>query len=720
MVLGTARLAAAFRMEMRQVKDKRGYARELCRMAMTLGTLVPCSLLAYNFGFNFFPYLPFAAFCLYGVRTERVVRAFTACVGTMLAVTVLSALSGGIQNLIYIRGAKEGAVRGAYGVCYPTDFASYLVYLLLFFRCIQRKRGWWSLLPVLGLALIFALLADRYADSRTSAFLALLTAAAVLAEEGWEALSRRGKGNGWASKTAETLMVWAFPLMALAVGVLIWMYGQGNGLASTVNEMMSQRLRQSWDALNKYGVHAFGAPTPQKGRGNYLIFTGSSYEFLDSSYVLLLIRYGWVIFLIAAGLWVWMTRRAIRRGNRRLALVMALIAVHSFSEHHFPELNFNVLLAAPFCVFAAEDSGAAALKGRRHQWAGWAVGVPMAAIFLILLPRLLSWARALFDLKGWMGGEEMGIYPLFCWLGFLLALGGLWLLLRQVILRFGESRKLPWPEMAGAAVLILALAGGALSLNGMIDGSLPDFAARIETDRAPVELILREAAEPVYAGQKEEVYKRSFQGLSDRVFSPEELARTGKGSVLLDHDQEGNQLLKKGALYAELSPNTGLFTFDSRLADALRTEGWRLTDYYSAERSVNLAAFAEMNGLEETDQGGLKLEGRKHSLIHGPYLEQFEGDYTVTFTLRLTEEVRPEPGTEVCLLRTAALFGKDIREERTLLAEDFPEEGVLTYSIDYHVPDTRGVEFLVFARDEIRMQVDRITWIQRNPAKTGE
>lgn len=715
MLMGILRLMIHTARDIRQTSTRKEKDAVILKVIAIAVLSAPCIIIAVHLGYGQFVFIPFAALCLYGIDTDKALKAFTICIGTMLAVTILNALSGSIENILYLAKGRRGILRGSYGVGFPTDFASYFVFLFLFFWAIQRRRNIGHTAVFFVLALLMAWGIYTYPQSNTSTICSIVIALAVLYDWLHEHFFSRHEGTKWITKIVDLLTIGAFPLFGIGMFCMTWLYGQGSGFPVQLDKWMSGRIHLIWNAYIKYGVHAFGAVTPQNGYGGSLIHTGT-YEFLDSSYGLLFIRYGWVFTLIMAVLWVWMTRKAIRTGHRRLALAMAVIAFHSISEHHFPEMNYNILLVMPLCSFALIRHPEEKKVVSKEIIAGWLAGVAVAVPCVFLLPGVLSRTRALFAVQGWTGGGEKVLGALFFWLIWLAIAVITWLLLRRMLTQMLSKQtkgiKNCRPTLAGLLAILLAGAAGILWTNRQISEGSRAYEPQITADRGAVETVLNNAQEPVYAGQTEEYYKRAFAGFSDRILSPEEICRSGRGSLFLEHDNEGYQLMKTGALYTEISPYTGLFTYDDSVVEALEANGCRFHDYYSAERQVNLGEEAARNGLEQTENGQLKLLGGEQSLHAGPCLDQFGGTYTVTFELQLTTEEQRKyaDGEEIATLRVSEQWGKTIRSEQVIHAGDFSAEGKLTVSLSYKVGNTQGVEYLVLCRDDAEVLVNRIGW----------
>ncbi len=727
---GTLRLISGLWSDFRRAEGKKEIIRTAAKGLAAIGCTVPCVIVTATYGYVQFVYLPFAAFCLYGTEPEKVLKIHAGCVCLGLALTVLCSLSGAIRNLVYIGWRTSGAaVRAAYGGSYPTGMAAYLVFVFLDVWCASgRKESRIRTLLFICLAGFAAWVIYVYTWSITSTICCLMIAAAALYDRLNEKVLRRRKGTRWITKAVDGLTIGAFPIFCAGTAALTWLYGTGSTIGFRLNQLLSDRLGQMWTSFQKYGIQAFGAKTPQSGWGGNLIKT-KEYEFLDNSFSLMFIRYGWVISVIAMLLWMWTTYRAIRSGRRRIALAMTIVLAHSFMEHRFPVIGYNILLAMPLCCFAPaggeREAGPAGVRetapaGKKKALAGWIAAAVLAGGIALLLPRTLSWVRCVFEAKGWTGSGNDVLPAFFGWLGVLACLAGLWFAMRRIGTGLLEKRGTGWRAPAGAAAAVCLLAAAAVWMNGEIGQAKKKYAAQTEADKAAVGTILAAAEEPVYAGQLEEIYKRAFGGFSDRVVSPEELGREARGTVLMPHDAEGKQLTDTGARYAELTPYTGVFTYDEAVAQKLREAGYRVHGYYSAEREENLPAYAEQNGgLEVTENGGLIVTGKKKFLYAGPYLQQYEGNYRVTYTLRLKDlKYLEDPEKEICELRVAAMFGKDVRAKKPLRAKDFNPDGTITATLDYSVGETRGVEFKVFGREKIEVWVEKITWRQYEPIDT--
>lgn len=671
----------------------------------------PFFILAHRFGYHFLVYTPWVVICLYGFDGGKVLKTLSACFGILLVSSVFCSLTGAIDNILY--SGKRG-LRGCYGMGYPTDFASCFVFLLLFAWSLQKGHRIQVALFFFAAALVLAYVAYYYVASDTSTIISLMIAAVVLFEGMDHRFFSGHKGTKWIGKTTDGLAVCAFPVLGAVYWGLTWLYGHGNSLAVRINTWMSGRLNLSWLSLQKYGIHAFGALTPQNGwgGGDFHDFHPDAYEFLDSTYALLVIRYGWVLTLIVTALWVWMTWKMLKTGRRRWALAMALIAVHSFSEHHFIEINYNIILALPLCSFPLLKEESAKKDGGRSR-ALYAAGFLLLALFVLCIPRIIAFARALFSACGWSGG--ISLLPLLICIGCFLLAFVLWICLKKGVHSLELHRKIPLRVIV-IAVAALCIAGiGIVWANQKIDRHTEALKPRIAADQSAVEIIMAAASEPVYAGDAiEEAYARHFSGFTKRTGSPEEISREMRGTIILDREYEAVKLIGKGAVYAEISEFSGVYTFDDLVIRALRDEGYMVHGYYSSSRNVSLAQMAAVSGAELSDDATVPLGGEHSHLVYGPYMNQYGGRYQVTFDLSADSQTLQE-NEVVATVKVTGKAGQEVYGSQDIYSRDFDESGHLSFSFTYSVGDAMNVEYPVFVRDEAQIIVNGISW-RRFPA----
>ena len=624
-----------------------------------------------------------------GLDYRRLLKTWLMTVGVFVGVTFIAALAGAIDNFVYI---KNG-IRSAWGICYPTDMASIALFAALMLWVTWKKLPDWAMLPICAACM---LLSGRIARSTTSLVCGLLFFCAILYRmfEG-TAMARR-PGMRRVRKGVDLLLTASFPLFALAFFALMLMYHRGMHLGFKINGLLSDRLHLAVDAVRQYGLKPFGTPFDQIGAGGSML-PAAGYNFVDSSYPLILVRYGWVLLVVLGLTWAWTVRRAIRCGDRRLALAMGIIAFHAFSEHHFTECNYNLLLVMPFAAFAAGQRAAKPARRAGRVPAALATAA-ICAVCALALPRALTLLRTFFEAEGLCGGGRNGWRVIALLLVLLAALAGAIWAARRLARAVSGREPVRRATLAGGALLLCAgvLAGGFIRADRAGAAALDAQADLLEADAPAMEIVTAAATGGVYSDVLPAAYARRFGGVAPSVFSGEELARYHGATALMPADGECNVFFHTGCLYTQISDAHALYTSDRAVIQALTDAGYHLTGYYNRVRDVDLAAEARLNGLAYDPEDGLRLEGFEGSLIYGPYYDLYDGKYTVRYDLKLTEDVPPD-ATIVCTLRVSAYWGQSVLLEKEVRRNQFGEDGRLTASIPFTLYDGgRGVEFLAF------------------------
>jgi len=303
-----------------------------------------------------------------GMPLHRVLYVFCAVTGAERFAALIGALGGSIEDHVYIRST---GVRHCLGILFPTDCAAGIVYLLLM---ISVAFPWISDSVLAVLYLAASALVWFVCDGRTSAAVLLLGALVLVMRHAVQAVQiwyrRRHGGKPFAKSGGRRFNGWAFPLCAaLSLGISVF-YSEDGLLArflasSSFYRTLAKRFELAHAAYQTYGIRLFGSSFEMIGTS--LINNGENegYNFIDSSYCLILIRYGLVLFLVLMGLWLRQKRRAHQTGNHRLSLAMSLIAIHCILEHRYIDPLMNILSLLPFA-----DYGETEVKGDRRETTG--------------------------------------------------------------------------------------------------------------------------------------------------------------------------------------------------------------------------------------------------------------------------------------------------------------------------------------------------------------
>ena len=296
-------------------------------------------------------YFLFLAVCTIGfleMDYYKIIRTYLIAVGIALTVIVIAALIGAIENLVFL---KDGHLRYSMGTIYPTDFASLVLFLLVYlWSVLKRAPDWVTLfLPVITFAVSW-----KIAYSVTSMVCSALFAAIILYYLFHQRILAK---HPRMCLISDWLIRLAVAFFACTSVLLLFAYARGGELTEKL-DIVSNRFYIANLGKETYGLHPFGSNFELIGYGKVHLGKElvNGYNFIDNSYLLSLIRYGYVFLIAVVILHVFCVSKLQKADNRRLALVLALIAFHSISEHHLIELHYNISLALPLAAFARPDT----------------------------------------------------------------------------------------------------------------------------------------------------------------------------------------------------------------------------------------------------------------------------------------------------------------------------------------------------------------------------
>lgn len=276
----------------------------------------------------------FLAICCYKLGYRSVLFTYCFGVGLVISAEIILMLTGVLKDIAYIREA--GGYRHSFGSIYPTDFACSILFVLLSFWA-SLKRSF-CVVSVILLAL-FIYFQSLYTITRNSELLMVLSIIFIIIYS----LFENRKEQLCHSYLLSIPFKYAFLFLAFLSLLLAYLYNDSNPFLVNLDKIFSSRLSLVHSALNTYSLSFWGQYIILFGNGGSMA-APETYNFIDSSYCLLLIRYGIVCFFIFALMYTYTQKRFLEQGNLKLSIVFLLIAVHSFTEHHYIEFFYNPFL----------------------------------------------------------------------------------------------------------------------------------------------------------------------------------------------------------------------------------------------------------------------------------------------------------------------------------------------------------------------------------------
>lgn len=261
----------------------------------------------------------------------------------LLVGIMISAFLGIIANLIFYRG---NIIRHAFGIVYPTDFASHVLSLILAYCYLDFKHL--NTIRYIGIALI-SLLLYYFCNTRLTSFtLLILIIALIFAKQ-----AQRGNRGAHIIMSYSWGVMPLLAYMSISLGVL---YDKNVHILNKLNDLLSNRLSLSHHAIYHYGFTLFGQFVVEHGwgKGPNAAKSIHSYFFIDSSYIRMVVIYGIIISAIVLYWLMKINMDAIRTKQYALCTVMIIIALDAFLEQHLLDLSYDPFILAAFAVTGSE------------------------------------------------------------------------------------------------------------------------------------------------------------------------------------------------------------------------------------------------------------------------------------------------------------------------------------------------------------------------------
>ncbi len=533
----------------------------------------------------------------YGLFYRDVIKRYVTVTVFLILASVLASFIGLIPNLIYF---MDGHLRDSFGICYPTDFNSYLFYTLLLFWI-----GWNTLPHIITIILNVPLfiVAWRFTDSDTCMICAVVFVIVLIGFIISEYFKNRKQDFRHLKKVIDWILILSFPVFTLTMLGLIFLYANETQIGVKINDWLTGRLGLAWESIKLNGITFLGTKIPQLGNGNSTFLPISGYDFVDSTYPLLLIRYGLIFYAIACLLWMRMTYRSIKAGDYRLAFGMFLVAFHSLAEHHFVEINYNILLFIPFAEIKLKDEGVSVYSEDKQKDI-YKKTKQIAYVFcsIIVIIFLLSpmWLSALRTIVDYTGAADNPFFRIM----FIISLGiVIWATI--LIVKGTVPRLLPHETdekfkktrirylITGISILVIYIITGFV----LTDRAEKDTLVSRQFDSEAIKLISNNSQGNIYAKKYSSLYVKDYEKICRSVLYGEDLARYKNITVITDVNDELYIFPRTGFSYAPISEYSAIYTNDQSVIDILDSSGYMVTDYFSGTKIQNVDHFQEGMGL---------------------------------------------------------------------------------------------------------------------------
>lgn len=280
----------------------------------------------------------------YNVDFRKILKTYIAVWSVLLVITIIGAMTGLAENLVfyqdYVEGVGFARERMALGICYPTDLAAYVAFLMLTYVYIREED-----ITYLEIGIMFALTCATYyiTDARTDFIVMLMLIFLTLVTKiKYASISR------FVKKTFVRKCILILPII-LAIGswILTWIYDENSEIWLKIDAVLSGRLAMGKVALQNYNITAFGQYVIEKGFGGSTDWP-DNYFFIDCSYISMGIKFGIIFLILIFGIYTIILKRCLDTRKLFWCIVLVVIAIQSATEHHFIQYWYNPFLIVLF------------------------------------------------------------------------------------------------------------------------------------------------------------------------------------------------------------------------------------------------------------------------------------------------------------------------------------------------------------------------------------
>lgn len=235
---------------------------------------------------------------------------------------------GIIQNNVIIQGHRN---RESLGFLYPTTGAHYGLYVILKWLYVRRNKiNWFEILA----ALLAAGFLYWKTDTRSPFMLSIIVISGGVVLKYVDILRRY-------HKLYSLIAIMCVPVACIAFLIIAYKFSWENVFIANLNRIINGRLNLAHDGLMNYGISLFGQHIVWIGG---IPGPGEVYNYVDSSYAMLLINYGIVIFTIVM-LWAEVCSiQIVRQKDTYMAFIWTIIAIHAICDPQFFWIGFNSFL----------------------------------------------------------------------------------------------------------------------------------------------------------------------------------------------------------------------------------------------------------------------------------------------------------------------------------------------------------------------------------------
>lgn len=249
----------------------------------------------------------------------------------MLTIFILS-YTGFIENLLYY---KENIVRNSFGFSHPTEFSSHTLFMLISY--ILYKNNNLKIIDYIVI-LVIDLLIYKFCYTRLDCIcIVLILFVSILYNR------KKIKYN---NAFLKNILIFSCVICAIISIIASYNYNQNNKYYEKIDEILTYRLSLSKRAFNQNKIKIFGQQINEVNGLKKLQNKEIYYNFIDCSYVRILLKYGLFLFSVIIVSSVIFNKKLYNSNNYLLLLMIFIVSLASMVSHHYIDFSYNFLILA--------------------------------------------------------------------------------------------------------------------------------------------------------------------------------------------------------------------------------------------------------------------------------------------------------------------------------------------------------------------------------------
>ena len=274
-----------------------------------------------------------------GIDFKQILRVYILEVGAILFMAIFCSKLGVIENLRYW---SDGHIRNSLGIIYCTDFAAHVFFLMLAYYYVRgEKLRWYEHAVSLAIAGITFYFTRGKLDTACMVLTVVIFAAgnAICNRKGLNKVLEHTWCSAW-----QKIGPWVMPVCAAAMFGMTYFYDGEKKVLYFINNVITQRLYYGSSMLGKYGFSMFGQNIEMIGNGGSTVINYDGYNFVDCSYIYLMLLYGLIILFVL--IFAYVIAALIRREDIYFLYAIALVAINGMIAHHINDISYNPFVLA--------------------------------------------------------------------------------------------------------------------------------------------------------------------------------------------------------------------------------------------------------------------------------------------------------------------------------------------------------------------------------------